>query len=38
MKNKLKICQLCLEDSDLKSEDVEIISETECIELREAER
>ena len=32
MINKIKICQLCFEDSDLKKEEVLIISEDECIE------
>lgn len=30
---KIKICQECFNDSDLKEEDVEIISEVECVEL-----
>ena len=31
--NKIKICQTCFEDSNLKKEQVEIITESECIEL-----
>jgi len=33
MKKKIKLCQMCFEDSDLKKEDVEIIDEVECVEL-----
>lgn len=31
MKGKIKVCQMCFEDSDLKQDEVEIISEDECI-------
>ncbi len=31
MEEKIKICQMCFEDSDLKEDEVEIISEDECI-------
>ena len=36
-KNKIKVCQMCFEDSDLKKDEVEIISEDECIENHDKE-
>lgn len=33
MSEKIKLCQACFEDSDLSKDDVEIVSEFECVEL-----
>ena len=35
--NKIKVCHLCFQDSDLKREEVELISEDECIEINDKE-
>lgn len=35
--NKIKICRMCFEDSDLKEKEVKIISEDECIEIHDKE-
>jgi len=32
---KIKLCQLCFDDSDLDIKEVEIVSEFECVELDE---
>ena len=32
---KIKLCQMCFEDSDLTEDDVEIISVDECTELQD---
>jgi len=37
-KKKIRICELCFRDSDLKREDVEIISESECVEQEDKEK
>ena len=32
-KEKIKLCQICFDDSDFSMDEVEIVSEAECVEL-----